>query len=213
MARIGNVLEFVRNRDDPWLIVGKGPSLDRFDGVALAGLAAAYNVLTLNHACRVIVPDLAHFCDLEALRDCALDLVPMQTSLCVPWWPHVAMRPGRVHLKGLADASGDHLLGVFAGLGRLWSYNSTVASKLPRNRKLPEIRVRYFSAVAAFNILARAGCKRIATVGVDGGTGYSVHFDAKDRLANGRDGFDVQFAEIEATCRQLGVEHIRLGGS
>ena len=48
----------------PWLLVGKGPSADYCDRV----VPDTYHVLTLNHACSLLRPTLAHFTDLEALQ-------------------------------------------------------------------------------------------------------------------------------------------------
>lgn len=185
----------------PWLVVGKGPSCGYISRVD----PARYHVLTLNHACRVVEPSIAHFTDLEAFFDCVPTLDDRKCAYCLPWYPHVGNAVGRKTLN-------DHGPAVRPkGLGDLVSYNSSLAHKLPRNAALPDVRVRHFSAVAAFNILALAGIREIASIGVDGGTGYAEGFDPKDRLANGRKSFDPQTKEITNTVTRNGIHWTRLG--
>jgi len=192
--------------DRKWLILGKGPTLDNLPDLLDHGRA----VMSLNHACWVIRPDIAHFTDWEAYCDCYTPVsIFRDTALCMPWHPHVNCRPSRQPLDqfdpaldGLSTSPLNLPLWPFARRGRLLSYNSTVASKLTRNPRLKTIRVRYFSAVAAFNILAAAGVKDIVTLGVNGGTEYARGMNTKDCLANGRDSFDIQFQEIRTTVRK-----------
>jgi len=167
----------------PWLVLGKGPTAERMSDLD----TSKYHFLTLNHACRLVVPDVAHFVDIEAYNDCAayLDTV-LQARVCLPWHPHVGNRAAKPDLLqyGIPDR-------------RLVSYNATTAGKLSRMPGLPTVRLRFFSAVAAFNILGHAGVREVYSLGVDGGTAYAPAFDHKDKLRNGRDTFDDQFGEIE----------------
>lgn len=188
----------------PWLVVGKGPSCDFVGRVD----EREYHVFTLNHACTAICPAIAHFVDLEAFEDCRPLLARMQATYCLPWHPHQGNGPGP-DLNALGDRVRKH---DGKPIGTLVSYNSSVAFKLPRNSGLPDVRLRYFSAVAAFNILALAGVKTVLSIGVDGGTGYAEQFDPKDRLANGRRSFDVQTREIERTVAGNGITWTRLTG-
>lgn len=196
----------------PWLILGKGPSLDNLGAVD----TSKYNVLTLNHACLLCVPTIAHFTDWEAWAACRPFLVAAvqgdptsEIALCLPWHPHVDYKPSR---RTLAWWATDDAVTYreFHRRGRLVSYNSTVAHKLPANSNLTTVRVRYFSAVAAFNLLALAGVIDVDTIGVDGGTGYATTMNPTDRLANGRPSFDVQFDEIMHTVKAYGITWRRL---
>jgi hypothetical protein len=196
----------------PWLVLGKGPSFDRLGelGPAVRGR----RTLALNHACLRAAPDVAHFTDLAAFLDCgpALGLrVPDEAvRVALPWHPHVDFRPGR---QTLLDQARRHpaTLGWLLEQGRLLSYNSTLAGRLPAHPKLAEVPVRLFSAVAAVNLLAAAGVRDVALLGVDGGTGYAAGFDPKDRLANGRPDFDAQFAEIEKAAARHRMAVTNLG--
>lgn len=202
-----NVVKFVRDAQNldpkPWLIVGKGPSSDFISRV----YPADYHVFTLNHACKIIQPTIAHFVDIEAFMACLEHLCVTKVPYCLPWYPHVESKPTPVTLNTLGDAAR-----MYNGkpLGPLLSYNATTAGKLKPHPSLPAIRLRFFSAVAAFNILATAGIKRITSIGVDGGRGYAEAFDTKDCLANGRDSFDAQTPEIQKTVSVNGIQWVKL---
>lgn len=197
---VRSVVDFVRGRRDrPWLILGKGPTSARLAGVP----PHRHHLLSLNHACLLRPPLVAHFTDYDAWCDCRAAVEPHpDVHVCSPWHPHVAMRPSRDDLGQFL-----HYRPLLAS-GRLLSYNSSLCGL--RRRGLPVIRVRHFSAVAAFNVLAAAGVREVHTLGVDGGTAYNPAFDPKDRLANGRASFDPQFEEFERTCRKQRVRWVRL---
>lgn len=185
----------------PWLVVGKGPSSDRIGDVD----PRAFHVLTLNDACRLVAPDVAHFVDVEALARCRTNLRALSnrnypTAVCLPWHPHEKFRP-RVRPLDAEDA---------AGCGVLISYNATTAGKLSTNVALAVVRLRHFSAVGAFNLLGAAGVHRLYTIGVDGGTGYGAVFDPADKLANGRQSFDAQTRELHLACSRWRIEWTKL---
>jgi len=203
---IRDVVEKVSElRDKPWLILGKGPSLDLRGCFDLDD----YHVFTLNHACKVHRATAAHFTDLEALHDCWDDLIVVQgvslpyvPSLVMPWVPHRDMGPGHFNLSELIQEGVEPRLRLLSDIDRLWSYNSTRVPTSRWHKSLTPVRVRYFSAVAAFNILGLAGCKRVYSLGVDGGVKYAKGFDPRHCLANGRTSFDIQFKEITATLER-----------
>lgn len=217
--RVTCAVHYIRHKapQRPWVIVGKGPSLD--DGLsasAVPSLLAQSNVLTLNHACTVVRPTIAHFVDWEAYADCMIDLAKEAhrsnsppLCVCLPWHPHVRFKAGRMTLDEHVDDNGIAYYD-FAQHGRLLSYNSSTAGSLPSHPDLYLVTVRHFGSVAAFNLLATAGVRTVYTLGVDGGTGYARPFDQKDRLANGRNSFDAQFPEIERTVAAHGIQWEKL---
>jgi hypothetical protein len=190
-----SVIDHVRDNHGgvPWLVLGKGPS-----AAGAASRPRLLPVLALNHACLAVQADVAHFSDWEAFLDCYPRLGT--AVACLPWRPHVNFQPSRKH----------NLLELLRAAGipedRVVSYNSSRAAHLPRNRQLPDVPVRFFSAVAAFNILGLAGVRYVHTLGVDGGKAYAPEFDQKDRLANGRQSFDVQFPEIRRACKRYRIQ-------
>lgn len=192
-----DAVRWVKSRKDrPWLVLGKGPTFDRRGEVDLA----AYRVLAINDTCAVVEADLVHLTDVAALGR-VRDKILGAATVVMPWHPHVDHSPGEKTLFELA--AGDELLSRLEAGGRLVSYNSTVARKLPKNPDLREIRVRYFSAVAAVNLLRAAGVAEIRTLGVDGGKEYASAFSHQTPLRNGRASFDDQGKEIRSKAKPL----------
>lgn len=181
----------------PWLVVGKGPTAP-----AAIAHAAGCHVVTLNHACRLVRPDLAHFVDVEAVCDCRGDLG--DAVLVVPWRPHCGCRPGPRTLDGYDWAA------AAAARGRLASYQASTAPPDPSRPDLPRLRLRYFGAVAVFHLLAESGVREVWSAGVDGGRDYAAVFDRRTLLANGRGSFDDQFPEIDRLVRSYGLSWRRL---
>jgi hypothetical protein len=195
---VHHVHVLTRTHPLPWLVLGKGPTSDRYAGLG----DHPYHVLTLNHACRVPgVVALAHFTDWGTFAQCAAELADRRVTACLPWRPHVNYKAGERTLPELAAD--------LPSCPPLVSYNATT-SGLPKERGLNTVRLRFFSSVAAFNLLGQAGIRQVASLGVDGGTGYGRAFDASKILANGRRSFDDQEAEIRRACREFKMKWRRL---
>lgn len=198
---ICNALDLLKDNSKNWLVVGKGPSSAKVKNFT----TDAVNILTLNHACQLVTPTAALFMDIEAFADCYPTLKEKQIKTILPWRPHSKMKADKQTLEDLLSIStyADHL-------PLLYTFNSTTSALKPDPR-YPVIRVRYFCAVAAINLLVAAGhTEDIYTLGVDGGTQYNPVFADKDRLANGRSSFDVQFEEFEKTKKSSGVRIVKL---
>lgn len=194
-----NAVELLKDKSKNWLVVGKGPSSVKVKNFT----TDVVNILTLNHACKLITPTAALFMDMEAFADCYSLLRENKIKTILPWRPHVNMRAGKETLEDLISTYVDH-----ASL--IYTFNSTTSPMKPDPR-FPLIRVRYFCAVAAINLLVAADNKEdIYTLGVDGGTQYNPVFADKDRLANGRSSFDIQFEEFEKTKKSSGVRIVKL---
>ncbi|MBA3319508.1 MAG: hypothetical protein H0T50_15655 [Gemmatimonadales bacterium] len=187
--------------EEPWLILGKGPSFALRSRYDLSG----YHLLSLNHAVREQSVLVAHAIDLNVVEACA-DVLEFQTRfLVLPWYPHVDNQPGTLSVDELRPNF--PLLQRLADAGRLLWYD--LSTSPVRHGPGPVVQATYFSAEAALNLLALAGVHRIRTLGVDGGTTYSNDFDdLKDKtlLANGRPSFDVQFQGFARTILETGVD-------
>ena len=164
----------------PWLVLGKGPSFADRGRYDLTG----FYTFGLNHVCREMKVDVAHAIDLDVIDQCGERLIENAGVLVMPWYPHVPdeRRPGwvprqaiRVSERTLEQIAADHpLLRRLVREDRLLWYNLNTA---PVSRKdSPVVPVRYFSAVAALNLLGMAGARTVRSLGIDGGDRYSGEF-------------------------------------
>jgi hypothetical protein len=180
-----------------------------------------YNTLGLNHVCREQPVTVAHSIDLEVIDACGDALLDSAKYLVMPWRPHVrvdgplaralmqTMQAGQETIGELAQRH--PLLRQLAAENRLLYYNLCTADD--RFGNSPVVRVRYFSAEAALNLLVEAGVRTVRSLGVDGGNVYSGEFDdlrEQTLLANGRTSFDRQFAEFARTIMTSGVDYAPL---
>ena len=88
--------------EDPWLILGKGPSYatrDQYD-------TRTFRTLSLNHVVREQAVDVAHMIDCDVVDACRQVLEQNAQVLVMPWIPHVRNRPGKKNLMELGP--GEH---------------------------------------------------------------------------------------------------------
>src|SRR5687768_2409460 len=148
------------DRNQTWVILGKGPSFaarSRWD-------LKRYHTISLNHVVREQPVTLAHMIDFDVVDACAESLVNNAQVVVLPWVPHINNRPGPNNLAELAQSH--PVLRRLDEQDRLLWYNHSKARQ--RNGESPVVRVRFFSAVAAINLLATAGVHTIRSLGVDG---------------------------------------------
>lgn len=184
--------------DKPWLIIGKGPSYQHINQVDLAD----YHVLTLNHVISQIPAKISHLIDIDVFESCAGQILAQADYLVMPYFPHSNNQPGKDSLPELLKKL--PLLAQMDQQGLLFWYDHLGIKALLKHGKWPvglhrQIRVNYFSAEAAVDVLATQGIKKIRTLGVDGGSHYNSVFEQSSPttlLANGNSSFDSQFAGI-----------------
>jgi Glycosyl transferase family 8 len=188
--------------NQPWLILGKGPSFAKRNERDLR----PYYTMSLNHVVREQAVIVAHMIDYDVVDACGESILNNAQFLVLPWVPHINNRPGRHNLAELAQIH--PLLRGMNEQGRLLWYNHSKTRQ--RHGDSPVVRVKFFSAVAAVNLLAQAGVRTIRSLGVDGGATYSEEFtDLKDKtlLSNRRSSFDRQFEEIARTIAVTGIDY------
>lgn len=193
------------DENDPWLILGKGPSFDKRHAYDLS----LFHTLSLNHAVREQMVRVAHIIDYDVLDDCAEAIKRNAEALVMPWRPHVNFVPSRQDLSELAQIN--PTLRMLDEQGRLLWYNLSTAQETHGDS--PLVRADFFSAEAGLNLLALAGARRIRSLGVDGGAAYSAEFnDLKDRtlLSTGHATFDLQFKGFAGTILATGVDYAPL---
>lgn len=192
-------------RGRPWLILGKGPSFSKRGQFDLG----RFYTLSLNHAVRELPVTVAHMIDYNVVDACGEAILKNAEYLVLPWIPHVNNRPGAHNLEELARIN--PVLRQMNAQGRLLWYNHSRARQ--RREGSPVVRVKFFSAVAALNLLAQAGVRTVRSLGVDGGASYSRDFEDladKTLLANRRMSFDIQFEEIARTILTTGIDYAPL---
>lgn len=200
MLELGEWMASIRFPDKPWLVLGKGPTFSRRSDFDLD----AYNTLGLNHVVREVMLDVAHAIDVDVVTACADVLLDNCRWLVMPRRPHTNNSPGPLLLEDYLQRV--PVLRELDEQGRLVWYSAATAPVAGYHT----IGVRYFSAEAAFNILAAMGVKEIRSLGLDGGSGYSAAFsDLEDKtmLANQQPSFDLQFAEIDKTVDAHAIDY------
>lgn len=190
--------DYTREPGKNWLIVGKGPSSNKLPDIDLRN----FQRFTLNHACNVVEPTIAHFVDVDAFEQCQERMLASRCLVCMPWYPHVKFKAKDTPVV-------DYPWAKYLG-DRLVSYNSTTASAFAENTMLPRIRLRKFSAVAAFNIVVPYCPSQIYSIGIDGGMSYGVNFNPDTKLSNGQSSFDSQMPEIRRTINAAKIRWVKL---
>lgn len=196
-----------KEREMPWLILGKGPSFALRVNYDLS----QYKVLSLNDCvleCKKT--DIAHFIDFDAYERCASYLCRSPgVSVVMPWFPHFNNTVGKVDL---ANLSRQHvLLSQLAAEGRLYWYD--LNSSEMRHGNNPVVSAKFFSAEAAFDLLATAGVRHVRSLGIDGGKSYSSEFLGLidiSLLINGHKNFDRQFEAFSKVIVKTGVDYAPL---
>lgn len=169
------------------LVVGKGPTSDRLPPIEENTL-----VVTLNHACKIIRPQIAHFVDWAAFEDCR-SYLNNDMLIVMPWRPHIKFKATE---KTLLD------LITFGDRSLTWTAYNATTSKLPKQEGLPTALLKAFSVTAVFDLLGQAGIHTVTTVGVDGGTTYANAFSEYKPLTNGQKSFDTQTSIINDICKR-----------
>ena len=210
MSLVPGFVPKIRERDfvQDWLLLGKGPSFKKrrfFD-------FKKYLTMGLNHTvCECPQMHYVHVADADVF-DGISDVLTTEckTSLIVPYFPHFNNKPDNYRSIDFLvnDNSYKHsaMLQKLLAENRLFTYKSSLSSWRCHRKDIgPSVRVRYFSSVAAVNLLATCGVRNITLLGIDGGDNYSDEFKHLTPLTNGRKSFDVQFGEIALTVKKKNI--------
>lgn len=186
----------------PWLVLGKGPSIDRYAAVD----AGRYNVMALNHTVTLGPCAIAHAIDMEVVYQCGEAIKRNAQYLFMPERPHVGMTQGPPIEEILTT---NRVLASLENEGRLVTYKKFVGSAriAPPN----VIPVMYFSGEAAFGILGALGVNDVFTLGIDGGSSYGETFSHLKPFENGRKSFDEHIAAIQDILQRYKMTWTRLG--
>jgi hypothetical protein len=205
--------------EQPWLVLGKGPSFSRRSEMDLSG----FSTLGLNHVVREHKVTIAHAIDVEVVEQCADELLRNCNVLVMPWVPHLRyprslirqhayFGPGRQLLPEYLHRS--RTLARLNEEGRLLWYNLGSAPKQHIRPESPVINSQTFSSVAALGLLSKAGVRRVRTLGIDGGVAYSQSFQdmtATTKLQTGQTTYSTQFKELAGMVMKDGLDFAPLG--
>lgn len=188
----------------PWLMLGKGPSFSKKEKYDIH----AYEILTLNDAIRETPKaSIAHFIDIEAFERNANYVLRNAKFVVMPWYPHVNNALGKRTLQEYIH--GNEVLRQLANEERLLYYE--LNKKMRDTHSLhPSVTAIFFSAEAAFSILASAGVKKIRSLGIDGGDSYSIEFSDLENdtcLSNGQKDFNSQFKSFAEIIFKTKVDY------
>lgn len=186
--------------DIPWLVLGKGPSFSKLNSFDVSG----FHVMSLNHVVDALKVSAAHVLDLDVAIQCADSIANNANVLIMPWIPHVNNRPGKFTLQELIKNY--KFLSDLNEQGRLVYYNHVPSRRYGDS---PLLDVRFFSSEGAIGLLAKAGVKKIRTLGIDGGDEYAgdfTHLASTTLLSNGRQTFNKQFSQFAKIIMNTNVD-------
>lgn len=194
---VPNFIDKFKNDERPWLILGKGPTLDELPKHDVSG----YLTVSLNHVVRHTPVDIAHVIDFDVYEQCADAIYSNAKFLVMPYYPHFGFRPSPLPHKSLwALANALPSLNRLYQEGRLLAYNlSTSPLKVGST---PSALARKYSAEAVVSLARLCGTKTVRTLGVDGGHAQSKTFSDLPNH-NASRGYDAQWITIR--------EHMRAG--
>jgi hypothetical protein len=187
-------------RSAPWLLIGKGPSLERAEDFDLS----KYIRLGINHSVLNIEVEFCHVFDLSTLKDLESFLLDSDVKLIVPEYLNssyqIPFLRGVFHRRDSRDIheliKNDLLLETLDAQDRLFWYPFA-------DNENAGVTAGAFSAATVTDMLAYCGVSEIRTLGVDGGADYALQLSGLEtRLEAGQPSFDLQFSDIAKTLNR-----------
>lgn len=199
------LLDFFKDyeaENKPWLICGKGLSLRPLTEEE----SRHYNVMTINHALRVVKADIAHIIDFDVVDNLKEILLTAKIVL-MPYYPHFGFAPNP--LITLEEWSQKNpILKQLRDEGRLFGYNLSTINK--RANDSPVVKAQYFTSEASINLLAKINVKKIRTLGIDGGKERASQFNDLANVNKDR-GYDLQWKGIRKSIQKYEIDFSPLG--
>lgn len=183
----------------PWLILGKGPTFEKFMSKP-EFYKSNYNILGLNHVGEFVECDITNLIDIDVY---STKLFKNSTYISIPWHPHVLFC---VTNKDLIHYEVQKTIPISNKI--LW-YNCSTWKRTHKTPINPIIVAKYFSSEAAFDLLINIGVKQIYSLGLDGGKAYASFFSSKP-LKNGQTNFNKQFKEINKKVKSANIFYEKL---
>ena len=200
--------------NESWLILGKGPSFSKLDELD----TSSYRTFALNDVVIERPVSVAHAIDIDVIDRCGHALLRNAGVLVMPWIPHIRTELGVFSKRAFFGVGTDTLddycsmvpiLSRLRDEDRLLWYNLYTAAPQRLRPGSPVVHATEFSASAALNLLTLAGVRKVRSLGVDGGSGYSDAFKHQERttmLQTGQASYDSQFRGLAETIMRTGVD-------
>lgn len=203
------LLDYKLPNNNPWLILGKGPSFSRLGEVDLS----KFNKISIGHVSRETPVEIAHIIDAYIITSMAEKVLANGDVLVSPYYPHFDMGICPNHKTTLFKPDLRQPLGnlietnlflqQLAKEGRIFGYNLITASRTVGDS--PRIYAGMFSPATIFDLLGYKGVKKIFSLGIDGGHDQSKAFgDLTNR--NAIRGYDAQFPEMRRLANKHNIE-------
>jgi hypothetical protein len=154
------------------IVLGKGPSLTN---ESLERHRSGACVIGINQTVRTFTCDVAFFIDIEPFLESLPEIMASRVALVLPWHPNQ-----RTWIKRISKPMAEDLHELCARMpelreldqqGRLYYFHTAMRERrAARNVFEPNL----VSLSALLQILAAIGVRRVETLGVDGGAGYSA---------------------------------------
>jgi len=189
-------------KEKPYLILGKGPSLERV--FEQPELLDEYHTIALNHAGILFADkvDYVHFVDMDVPYGFK-DQIPNVKKWICPWHPHVNFKASIFPLTNYQVSN--------TKKSTFYWYNSS-KSRIHNAPKDPVIKLHYTSAESVFQLLYHQGIKEVHSVGIEGGKEYHktmLEIGLKP-LTCGQISFDRGFFQLDKICKYLNIKWKKL---
>lgn len=186
-------------KEKPYLILGKGPSLDKV--FKDKSILEKYHTIGLNHVGIFLQCDYIHFIDMDVPYAYPENKKP--NKLICPWRPHTNFKVSKYNLTKFQIT--DIKDSIF-----YW-YNCSTWKGEPKTPVDPLIVTKLFSAESVFQLLVHQGIHRICSLGIDGGKEYHPVFEEiATPLQNGQPSFDKGIVRLNQICLEHRIEWTRL---
>ena len=182
----------------PWLVLGKGPSVDKVESVELR----KYNVWSINQTLRLIPrADVWACSDYECFTDIPTGMIYSQFFYMqsTPRWRN---KPdsGNIH----TFINHNYSLKALEKMDMVFSLDFNGEERLfPEESFTMDI-----SGAMAFQILGRLGVKEIHSLGLDGGEGRSEQFNESHKIDG--NSYDLHFERVRHWVNFYNINWVRL---
>jgi hypothetical protein len=187
----------------PWVVLGKGPSIEKLKESDALDLSHKYNIWAINQTIKLIgKADILSCSDYECFTD-----IPTGMIFNQPVYMQSTPRWRNKGESGNINTFSNHNYSLKMLMLRNELYSLDFESE---ERLFPDQEpfVMDISGAMAFQILGRLGVKEIFSLGLDGGNGRAEEFEGSHKI----DGhsYDIHFERVKHWATFFNINWIRL---